>query len=122
MQACEHRAVNTGEFSPLSRAFLSTQSPMMAPSNSTDPATTRPYTAVRSKLFPYNSTRNTATAKFHMRSPCRTNQQRCQFIKLPEMSKNTDIQKISPILLYLHWRPLFHTLLLFLNNNYFLNK
>lgn len=69
-----------GELLPLSRAFLSTQSPMMAPSSSTDPATTKPYTAVRSKLFPYNSTRNTATAKFHMRSPCRTKQQQGQFI------------------------------------------
>lgn len=54
---------------PLSLGFLSTQSPMMAPSRSTEPATTSPYTAVSSRLFPYSSTRKTATAKFHIRSP-----------------------------------------------------
>lgn len=54
---------------PLSLGFLSTQSPMMAPSSSTEPATTSPYTAVSSRLLPYSSTRNTATAKFHIRSP-----------------------------------------------------
>lgn len=54
---------------PLSLGFRSTQSPMMAPSSSTEPATTSPYTAVSSRLFPYNSTRKMATAKFHIRSP-----------------------------------------------------
>lgn len=55
--------------SPLSLAFLSTQSPMIAPRTRTDPATTSPQTAVRRRLFPQSSTRNTDTAKCHIRSP-----------------------------------------------------
>lgn len=55
---------------PLFLGLRSTQSPIKAPSRSTDPATTNPNTAVNSKLRPYSSIRKTEIAKCHMRSPC----------------------------------------------------
>ena len=57
---------------PLFLGLRSTQSPIKAPSRSTDPATTNPNTAVNSRLRPYSSIRNTEIAKCHMRSPCLT--------------------------------------------------
>lgn len=54
---------------PLFLGLRSTQSPIKAPRRSTDPATTKPNTAVNSRLRPYSSIRNTEIAKCHMRSP-----------------------------------------------------
>lgn len=57
---------------PLFLGLRSTQSPIKAPSRSTEPATTSPNTAVSSRLRPYSSIRNTEMAKCHIRSPCET--------------------------------------------------
>lgn len=63
-------------FIPLFLGLRSTQSPIKAPSRSTDPATTNPNTAVNSRLRPYSSIRNTEIAKCHMRSPYLTQHKR----------------------------------------------
>lgn len=56
---------------PLFLGFFSIQSPIKTPNINTYPATTKPNTADKSRLCPYNSIRKIDMAKCHIWSPCK---------------------------------------------------
>lgn len=65
---------------PLFLGLRSTQSPIMAPRSSTEPATTKPNTAVSSRFRPYSSIRKTEIAKCHIRSPYRNDKHSSELV------------------------------------------